>query len=744
MHIYINDIKFDVNENDTIIQVADRNDIHIPRFCYHKRLSIVASCRMCLVDIENMKYPQPACSTIVKEGMRVNTNNRSAEEAQKNTMEFLLINHPLDCPVCDQAGECELQDVSLEHGDYKSAYKELKRTVIDKNIGELVSTEMTRCIHCSRCVRFGEEVAGIKELGMTGRGEDTKIETFINEGLSSQLSGNVIDLCPVGALNNSLYKYSARTWDLKQMSSISSNDCLGSNIFYHTYNDEIKRCIPKEDEEINLSWLSDNDRFGYEGIKSEERILHPLIRHNENLEKTDFNSLSDKFIEYLEKYSSGSCAIMSAQSSCEEMFLFQDLLRNKNVRKIDHRSKECDFRYQKNFPAIPSFDIKLADIQSLDNIIIVGANISKEFPILSIYFRDASKNNSTNIFSLSTYEFEENFPLEKSDTLNSQELENYFTDSNNKSNINLDKSKKNLILIGPAISYLSNYSNILNNFSEYAKSINANFALLGDQANTSGAWAMGILPHRLPGGVSIDDHDDSYELLSNKDDLLILYNLEPEYDFSDDNRIVDKLKESKVNIFFSSYMTESIKKYADIVFPLSTQVESSGSYLNTNKKLQHYNKIINPLGDSREGADILLGLCNTIGKGYTHDSIREKIKKILAEINISNNYVQIKNLMKNNSSDYLEKMIIRNPNSSNPTLRRCNSIIKTHDNDDYFSLPSNKDVSSDDKFIFNEKNNKFKLTIKQKTHTKPINAVLVKIGGTHKQKIGAYSTEIDL
>lgn len=744
MHIYINDTKFDVNENDTIIQVADRNDIHIPRFCYHKRLSIVASCRMCLVDIENMKYPQPACSTIVKEGMRVNTNNKSAEEAQKNTMEFLLINHPLDCPVCDQAGECELQDVSLEHGDYKSAYKELKRTVIDKNIGELVNTEMTRCIHCSRCVRFGEEVAGIKELGMTGRGEDTKIETFINEGLSSQLSGNVIDLCPVGALNNSLYKYSARTWDLKQKFSISSNDCLGSNIFYHTYNDEIKRCVPKEDEEINLSWLSDNDRFGYEGIKSEERILYPLIRHNENLEKTNLDSISDKFIEYLDKYSSGSCAIMSAQSSCEEMFLFQDFLRNKNVKKIDHRSKECDFRYQKNYPTIPSFDIKLVDIESLDNIVIVGANISKEFPILSIYFRDAHKNNSTNIFSLSTYEFEENFPLEKSDILNSHELENYFSNSNNESGINLEKSKKNLILIGPAISYLSNYSNILNNFSEYAKSINANLALLGDQANTSGAWAMGILPHRLPGGVSIDGQENSYELLSDKDDLLIIYNLEPEYDFSDDNRIIDKLKESKVNIFFSSYMTESIEKYADIVFPLSTQVESSGSYLNTNKKLQHYNKIINPLGESREGADILLGLCNTINKDYTYDSTREKIIKILADINVSNNYVRIKNLEKISTSNSLEKMIIRNPNSSNPTLRRCSSINKTHDNDDYFSLPLDKTVSSNDKIIFNEKNNKFKLTIKQKAHSKPVNAVLVKIGGTHKQKIGAYSTEVDL
>ncbi len=708
MHIYINDTKFDVNENDTIIQVADRNDIHIPRFCYHKRLSIVASCRMCLVDIENVKYPQPACSTIVKEGMRVNTNNRSAEEAQKNTMEFLLINHPLDCPVCDQAGECELQDISLEHGDYRSAYKELKRTVIDKNIGELVNTEMTRCIHCSRCVRFGEEVAGIKELGMTGRGEDTKIETFINEGLSSQLSGNVIDLCPVGALNNSLYKYSARTWDLKQ------------------------------------KWLSDNDRFGYEGIKSEERILHPLVRNNENLEKTNFDSLSEKFIEYLEKYSSGSCAIMSAQSSCEEMFLFQDFLRNKNVKKIDHRSKECDFRYQKNYPIIPSFDIKLVDIQSLDNIMIVGANISKEFPILSIYFRDAHKNNSTNIFSLSTYEFEENFPLEKSDILNSQELENYFTNTNIQSGFNLDKSKKNLILIGPAISYLSNYSNILNNFSEYAKSINANLALLGDQANTSGAWAMGILPHRLPGGVSIDGQENSYELLSDKDDLLIIYNLEPEYDFSDDNKIIDRLKDSKVNIFFSSYMTESIKKYADIVFPLSTQVESSGSYLNTNKKLQHYNKIINPLGESREGTDILLDLCNTINKDYTHDLIREKIRKILTDINVSNNYVRTKNLKKISVSNSLEKMIIRNPNSSNPTLRRCNSIIKTHDNDDYFSLPLDKSVSSNDKIIFNEKNNKFKLTIKQKAHSKPVNAVLVKIGGTHKQKIGAYSTEVDL
>ena len=289
MDIYINNKKYQASDDETIIQVADRHDIHIPRFCYHKRLSIVASCRMCLVEIEGAKYPQPACSTIVRDGMKVNTSGSVTEDAQKSTMEFLLINHPLDCPVCDQAGECELQDISLDHGDYKSDYKEIKRTVIDKDIGNLVTTEMTRCIHCSRCVRFGEEVAGIKELGMTGRGEKTKIETFVNQSLTSELSGNVIDLCPVGALNNNLYKYSARTWDLKQISSISSNDCLGSNINYHTYKDDIKRSVPKENDQINLSWLADSDRFGHEGIESDERILFPLIRNNNNLIKSNLN-----------------------------------------------------------------------------------------------------------------------------------------------------------------------------------------------------------------------------------------------------------------------------------------------------------------------------------------------------------------------------------------------------------------------------------------------------------------------
>ncbi len=746
MHIYINDQKFEASENETIIQVADKHGIHIPRFCYHKRLSIVASCRMCLVDVEGAKFPQPACSTLARDGMKINTANNTTQEAQKSTMEFLLINHPLDCPICDQAGECELQDVSLEHGDYKSAYKELKRTVIDKDIGGLVSTEMTRCIHCSRCVRFGEEVAGIKELGMTGRGEDTKIETFINEGLSSQLSGNVIDLCPVGALNNSLYKYSARTWDLRQSESISTNDCIGSNIYYHTYKDEIKRCVPKENQEINLSWLSDNDRFGYEGISSNDRVLYPMIQQNGNLEKTSFDTVLSDSISSIREYSNKATAIMSAQSTCEEMYLFQQLLRNSGINKIDHRSRECDFRYQDNFPILPSLDCKLSDIPCFDNIITVGVNISKEFPILSIYLREAQKINSTSIYSIASYEFEENFSLSKSEVLNSSEIEEFFSTTNNEILSTIGKNTNNLIILGPSISYLSNYSTILDKISKYAKSINSKLSLLGDQANTAGAWAMGIVPHRLPGGESSDYAMTSskYNILSENNELMIIYNLEPEYDFSNDHKIIELLKKSKKNIFFSTYLTESIQQYADVVFPLAAPMESKGSYINTNKKLQIFNNILKPKGDSRSGADILLLLHKLSGNNTSFEITHNEIKKILSRINVSTNYVYTKNLKNIESHDILEKIIIRNPNSNNPTLRRCQSLLGTHSSNDFLSFPSSLTASNDDKIVFSENDIKLKLTVKQKSHHKPNNAVLLNISGTHKQIIGAYNTQVKL
>jgi len=745
MEIYINNKKYVAADSETIIQVADRHDIHIPRFCYHKRLSVVASCRMCLVEVEGAKYPQPACSTLVRDGMKINTSGTVTEDAQKSTMEFLLINHPLDCPICDQAGECELQDVSLEHGDYKSSFKEIKRTVIDKDIGNLISTEMTRCIHCSRCVRFGEEVAGIKELGMTGRGENTKIETFINESLSSELSGNVIDLCPVGALNNNLYKYTARTWDLKQSTSLSPNDCLGSSINYHTYNNQIKRCVPKENEEVNLSWLSDSDRFGHEGIESEERILNPYIRIDDKLKKVDFKTINDLFYEKIKEFSSKSSAFMSAQTSTEEMYVFQKILRENGISRIDHRAKECDFKYQSKYPLIPSFDCTLNDILDMDNIILVNINVSKEFPILSIYLRNAVKNNSTKILSLSTYDYDENFDINHLEILSPIEIEYYLSNFRDNFLKTIDSRKRNLIIMGPSVSYFKNYSNTIHNLSIFAKSINSKLSLLGDQCNTSGAWAMGIIPHRLPGGIDINsDENKIYKPENLSDDLLIIYNLEPEYDFSDDNNIIEKLKKSKCNIFFSSYITDAIEKYADLIFPLSVQQESSGSYINTNKKLQKFVRILKPMGESREGMDILVDLSKMFNMNLTINIVKDEIRKILSNLNVSHNYVILDKPHLTEKSNSFEKLIIRSPNSNNPTLRRCNSLLETHDNDDFLSIPSDNNNTYDKKITFIENKNKIKINAFQKIHNKPSNTILIKMSGRYKQKIGAHNTIVEI
>ena len=743
MEIYINNKKYDAEDNETIIQVADRHEIHIPRFCYHKRLSIVASCRMCLVEVEGAKYPQPACSTLVRDGMKINTSGTITEDAQKSTMEFLLINHPLDCPICDQAGECELQDVSLEHGDYKSSFKEMKRTVIDKDIGNLVSTEMTRCIHCSRCVRFGEEVAGIKELGMTGRGENTKIETFVNESLSSELSGNVIDLCPVGALNNNLYKYSARTWDLKQSASLSPNDCLGSNINYHTYNNQIKRCVPRENDDVNLSWLSDSDRFGHEGIESEERILSPYIRVGGKLKKTDFKTVNKLFFDKIRDFRSKSLAFMSAQASCEEMYLFQKILRENGINKIDHRAKECDFKYQSKYPLIPSFDCKLNDIHNMDNIILVDINVSKEYPILSIYLRNAIKNNNTKILSLSTYTHDENFDVDHSEILSPIDLEHYLNDFKNNFLRNIDPKKKNLIIMGPSVSYFKNYTNTIHNLSVFAKLINSKLSLLGDQCNTSGAWAMGIVPHRLPGGKNLDIKENNMSKVKDED-LLILYNLEPEYDFSDASNIIDRLNKSKCNIFFSSYITDAIEKHADIIFPLAVQQESSGSYINTNKMLQKFERILNPRGDSKEGVDILIDISKLFDMDLNRNLVADNIRNVLSNIDIPNNYVIMDKSNTTPKSNSFEKLILRSPNSNNPTLRRCNSLLQTHDNDDFLSIPHDNHAIHDKNIILTENKNKIKINTSKKLHNKPSNTILIKMSGRYKQKIGAHNTFVEI
>ena len=429
MEVFINNKAYIANENETVIELTDRLGIHIPRFCYHKHLSVVASCRMCLVEIEGFDHAQPACSTKLKEDMKIFTKSNKTKQAQKATMEFLLINHPLDCPICDQGGECELQDISLEFGDDHSQYMQMKRVVLDRDISPLISTDMTRCIHCSRCVRFGEEISSSKELGLLDRGEEMKIDTFINEGVSSELSGNMIDLCPVGALNNKPYRYSARTWDLSQHSGISPHDCIGSNIYYHIYNNKILRAVPRENENINQTWISDRDRFGYEGIYSSDRATKPMIRRNGKLMESDWEVAIDAVDTELKKLNESNIdkigCLTTPQSTCEELYLFQKLFRGINIQNIDHRTNERDFSYQEDFPAMPLLGSNLNEIDSFDNILLVGVNLKKEFPILTPRLINATKNK-TKIFSFNFLPSNEDFPLQLNLTFKPNDLVNFF------------------------------------------------------------------------------------------------------------------------------------------------------------------------------------------------------------------------------------------------------------------------------------------------------------------------------
>ena len=716
MKVFINNKEYKARENETIIELADRNGINIPRFCYHKHLSVVASCRMCLVEIENIEHAQPACSTPVQENMKIFTHSNKTKNAQKNTMEFLLINHPLDCPICDQGGECELQDVSIQHGESHSNYLEFKRVVIDKDVGPLISTEMTRCIHCSRCVRFGEEVSNNKELGLVNRGEHMEIRTFIEEGISSELSGNMIDLCPVGALNNKPYRYRARTWDLQQHGAISPHDCIGSNIYYHTYNNEIVRAVPKENHDINQTWLSDRDRFGYEGIYAEDRATKPMIRDNKKLVECEKEILLNKTNEIIKSTIDDfgldqiGCLI-SAQSTSEELFLFQHLFKHMNIQNIDHRTNESDFNYQENYPLMPSLGCNINDLDKFDNILLVGVNIKTEFPILTIRFNEASKNN-TKIFSIHFDSLDEDFKLAGKIVLNNSDLSKFF--DKNKPTINTNN--KTLIIIGPNINYLVNQSQILDSITKYSKSINAQQGYLTDFCNSTSAWLFGNIPHRNFGGQPTNKPGlNVSDMIKSGLSTYVFFNLEPEHDFWNASAVTEALNKSKYNIFFTSYVTPLIERYADVIIPISTFAETDGSFINIEGTYQAYNKIVNPNKNIFEGWSILNSLIkmNNLGD-YNISSIRSFLLKSLQNIdfNCSKNK-KLKNIdSKPITNNHIYKNTLRHIYASDQIVRRSKSLNLTeqsHNKFIYISSDLGQILNNKDTLEIRENNKNYKV-----------------------------------
>jgi NADH-quinone oxidoreductase subunit G len=410
--IEVNGEQLEARKGIMLIEVTDAVGIKIPRFCYHKKLTVAANCRMCLVEVERAPKPLPACATPVMDGMKVWTHSPKAINAQQGTMEFLLINHPLDCPICDQGGECELQDVSMGYGASVSRFSERKRAVPDKDIGPLIETEMTRCIHCTRCVRFGDEIAGLRELGATGRGEDMEIGTYVEKAIVSELSGNVIDLCPVGALTSKPARHTGRSWEYIQHAAIAPHDSVGSNIYIHTIRGKVMRVVPRENESVNEVWLSDRDRFSYEALHSDERAIQPWLKDkgaiewDEALNKTCFG-----LKQIIEQYGSDAVGfLVSPSATVEELYLAQKLARGLGVNNIDSRLRQGDFSDPAADPVFPWLGQSLEQLENIGAALLIGSNIRMEQPLAGNRIRKAAlKGGQLMLINLRDFDFR--FPV---------------------------------------------------------------------------------------------------------------------------------------------------------------------------------------------------------------------------------------------------------------------------------------------------------------------------------------------
>ncbi|MDP1680409.1 MAG: NADH-quinone oxidoreductase subunit NuoG, partial [Burkholderiales bacterium] len=396
LHIEIDGQQVEVPEGSTVMDAADKLGIYIPRFCYHRKLSVAANCRMCLVDVEKAPKPLPACATPVTDGMKVASNSDKAKRAQQGVMEFLLINHPLDCPICDQGGECQLQDLAVGYGGSSSRYTEVKRVVVNKNLGPLIATDMTRCIHCTRCVRFGQEIGGVMELGQAARGEHSEIMPFISQTVDSELSGNMIDLCPVGALTSKPFRYTARTWELTRRSSISPHDGLGANLSMHIKQDRVMRVLPRDNEAVNECWLADRDRFSYEALNSAERLTVPMVKQGGQWRETDWQTALEYVAHGLNeiKTQHGAEAIgalATPNSTLEELYLLQKLTRALGSGNVDHRLRQSDFSADAELSGAPWLGQPVEALAEAGAMLIVGSTLRKEQPLLAHRLRQAVK-----------------------------------------------------------------------------------------------------------------------------------------------------------------------------------------------------------------------------------------------------------------------------------------------------------------------------------------------------------------
>ncbi len=645
-----------------LIEVTDAAGIDVPRFCYHKKLSVAANCRMCLVEVEKAPKPLPACATPVMPDMVVKTKSTLAREAQQGTMEFLLINHPLDCPICDQGGECELQDVAMGYGGSASQYTEGKRVVMDKYIGPLIATEMTRCIHCTRCVRFGEEIAGIRELGATGRGENVRIGTYIEKSVVSELSGNVIDICPVGALTARPSRYTARSWELQQQPSVAPHDSVGSNIFIHLDGSKVNRVIPRDNEDINEVWISDRDRFSYQGLTSADRLTTPMVRKNGELVETDWSSAIAAASDKLKAAGESLGVLASASLPVEELYLAQKMGRALGTNNIDHRLGQQDFSAQDAAPVMPWLGMNLADLETLDSALLVGSNIRKEQPIAALRLRKSALKGAS-ISCVNPKHFELHFDAADMITVRADALvtELYciakaagadLSQLKNASSADPSEQQKRIanslkdgersavMLGGIAVAHPA-YAQLHYIGLQLANATNATLSMLPERANTAGAWLAGVLPHRASGGKAASSNGlNAMQMLDGQCKALLLLGAELEFDAANPAQAISAMSSAESVVSFSAYLSDSLRAHADVVLPVATFPEIYGTYVNATGNWQTAKGVIAPPGDARPAWKIMRVLAESLaldGFGYeSPEAVTRELQQQCSAVELNN------------------------------------------------------------------------------------------------------------
>jgi len=673
--VEIDGTEYQARKGSMIIEVTDENGITVPRFCYHKKLPVAANCRMCMVEVEKAPKPMPACATPVMDGMKISTRSDYAKNAQRAVMEFLLINHPLDCPICDQGGECELQDVALEYGRGVSRFSEKKRVVRDKDFGALIASDMTRCIHCTRCVRFLQHIAGFKEMGGMGRGENVEIGTYIQHNIESELSGNIIDVCPVGALTSKPFRFTARAWEMEQTASIAAHDCVGSNLYLHTRRGKLMRAVPRENEAINEVWLSDRDRFAYLGVNSADRLEQPMIKKVSGWQAVEWEEalhvVAQAFRDRVETQGADQLGVLvSPSATLEEQVLVNRLAEGLGVSNIDHRLRQTDFSGQQDQPLFPFLGQSIAELENVDAALIVGGNPRKDQPIIGHRLRKAAKAGASVMF-INSVDFACTFKaahkaivapnrlvqslagvaaalLQSKKARAPQALQSVIDqtlpDATEQAMASaLSEAGQATVLLGLGAGMHPAFSTMRALAVLIAELSGAKLGFLSDGANSAGASLAGVLPHRTASAQTRENPGlNAAQMIDQPLKNYLLLGIEPEFDCANGARALAAMQQAELVVALTPYITERMREYADVLLPMNCFSETSGTFVNCEGRWQSFAAVSRAPAGSRPGWKVLRVLGNLLElDGFDQTSsqqVRDSLSQMIGDVTVNNTH----------------------------------------------------------------------------------------------------------